>query len=103
MTDHPERHVEDGEDDMGFVMIGETQIPIIDVHMCGGRITVMAQAKSPFPGANGEATIYGHDLQAIMHLPQAVSIPPLLEPGLALNFTIPLAVDGVIYSSATDV
>lgn len=103
MTDHPDAHVEDSDDDMGFVMIGGVQIPIVDVHMCAGRITVLARAESPFPGCEGEATIYGHDLQAIMHLPQQVNIPALEEPGMNLMFSIPLSVDGVVYSDGSDI
>lgn len=102
MTDHPEKHVDHDEDDLGFVMIGETEIPIVDVHLCAGRITVMARATSPFPGCSGKVTIYGHDLRSIMHMPQPVSIPPLLEPGLAMMFTIPLAVDGLVMATVDD-
>lgn len=99
MTEHP--HEDD--EDLGFVMIGETQIAIVDVHLCAGRITLMARAVSPFPGAHGKVTVYGHDLQSIMHMPDAVSIPPLLEPDRALMFSIPLGVDGIVRSSVDDV
>lgn len=103
MTDHPERHVHDDEDDLGFIMIGDTQIPIVDIHLCSGRITVMARAESPFAGCSGRVTVYGHDLQAILSMPDPVTIPPLLEPGLALMFGMPLAVDGVVMAEVEDV
>jgi hypothetical protein len=103
VTDHPEKHVDDDDDDdIGFVMVGETQIPIVDVHLCAGRITVMARAMSPFPGASGRVTVYGHDLQSIMAMPQTVTIPPLLKPGLAMMFSIPLGVDGIIMADNDD-
>jgi len=102
MTDHPDRHVEDDEDDNGFLMIGEVQIPIVDVHLCSGRITVLARAESPFPGCSGEVTVYGHDLQAIMHLPSKVDIPALEEAGHMVMFSLPLAVDGLIMATIDD-
>jgi hypothetical protein len=81
---------------MGFLTIGETHIPVVDVHLGEGRITIVGRTISPFPGASGEPTLYGHDLQAILHMPQVVSIPPMLTPGLAVMFALPLAVDKLV-------
>jgi hypothetical protein len=92
---NPEQQVE-ANDDFGFIMIGETQIPIVDVHLRHGRVTLIASAPSPFPGCRGEATVYGQDLQAILHMPGDVWVRPMLEPGHTLMFSLVLAVDQVV-------
>jgi hypothetical protein len=97
VTEHPEQQVE-ASDDFGFIMIGEAQIPIVDVQLRAGRVTLLASASSPFPGCNGEATVYGQDLQAILHMPGQVTVRPMLEPGHTLMFSLVLAVDQVVLS-----